>query len=489
MNSKEQIKYNLEQIAKNRNLSGEAVDLIIDLLTYALYHEQVEIANTAKEMSLNDAVLVNSKIALCCNNMYSVYRGKNPRLKLKIKVNSVLNKNRFDKIYESNSFKVYCNRILSINPSPDPIILGETLGEDGKYHDNDDLIISKDDIIQQSYTIDNIQDTYYIDIIDPTTTNHYSNLSEDIIVGIEDGNTEYTEYKTTRIFSDHCKSFGSNEKIFVLTIPDYGIRLYKKDRFVVNSRVYVKVFKYTTLDDINESELNKIVIPGTETLVYSETTGLKYDIVDTIRRQDLESLQYEVNLAGRVNHEIQSNSDVSYLFNEVFIDKVIMSAYKYVADEVSRSNDKLFIWYILKPGAEITDQDQIDFKTQYCSYFVCEQVEIIEATEVPVVLELDVVTDDTSENIYDQVQSILNEYTYKLGMKLNKELLISQISKIDTIKYVQNLDYDTTVDHDFDIGCLSELDSSYGIETDEEDPIMVPDQYYTITPNINFIQE
>ena len=124
MISKEELRENLVQIASNNGISGESVDLLIDLITYSKYHEQFEIVNAIQENNLSTARLINSKIRMCMNVMYPVYRGKNARVKLNFINNTLINKNKFDILYSSNTFKVYAENSINLTPSIDSGISG-----------------------------------------------------------------------------------------------------------------------------------------------------------------------------------------------------------------------------------------------------------------------------------------------------------------------------------------------------------------------------
>jgi hypothetical protein len=308
MISKKQIKESLLAIAENHNYSGESVEILTDLASYILFYNQTEIANVAQESSLVTAKLLNSKIKACMDVMYSVYRGRNASISLNFKSNTLINFKKFDQIYESNGFFIYAEEpIFRTSGSADEAksVTG-ILCKSPKYEI--ELIISE-------------KNKYYIDIaIDRTIL---SNLSEDIKVTIDD-----VEYQTTRNFYDHVNSSinldDGLDKLFILTIPNYGIRIFKRgyrtetkgwvladkvtrnnlnidilptatsiDKLPVgagegpyiidgniyvwtdtklvehgyfrpNTKVNIQCFRYTVLADINSYEVPDIIIPGTE---------------------------------------------------------------------------------------------------------------------------------------------------------------------------------------------------------------------------------
>lgn len=492
MNSKEDIRDALLRIADNYKMRGEAVEMAVELVTYALFHEQVAIANTAKEMSLTDAVLMDSKIAQCANVMYSVFRGKCPTVRLNLHFTAIVNKGRLDTLYEGNTFNLYAAEPISETPD----------GSDDSTRQVE-AILSKYDVIDRTYDI--TKDNYTGLEVTDDDGNTINNISDDIIVqvlqrneGMDSGDGSAREYAVTRIFSDHCKSVGNGEMIFALTIPGFGVRLYKKGNFTIGTSVRVKAVIYTTLSSINTDALNRISISGATLMESSHmeddpdnalgrvevvTPALEYD--GEVERPEVDTIPYLANYAGRVSHQIQSNSDVNYFFSEVFIDRVMSSTFKFfkkgsvLPDDFGNipeegktvGNDCLYIWYIKKKNARsISVEESGDFATNYGSYFLNGNIIIKEGTEIKVKLELDVVLDST-ETISEDVESILeSDFNHRLGSTLNKELLRAKISKLTHLSYIKTF----------------ELTAPSG--TDISQPLP-PGQYYTITAEINYTLE
>lgn len=492
MNSKEEIRDALLQIADNYKMRGEAVEMAVELVTYALFHEQVAIANTAKEMSLTDATLMDSKIAQCANVMYSVYRGRCPIVRLNLHFIAKVNKSKFDTLYEGNTFNLYASHPITETPD----------GSDDSTKQVE-AIMSKFDLIDRTYDI--TKDNYMGLEITDDNGNTVNDISDDIIVQVlqknegMDSEPEWVEeYAVTRIFSDHCKSFGTNEMIFALTIPGFGVRLFKKGNFTIGTSVRVKAVVYTPLSAINTDALKRISISGA-TLMESRrmeddpdnpsermevvTPAVEYN--GEIERPDVDSLPYLANYAGRVSHQIQSNSDVNYFFSEVFVDRVMSSTFRFfkkgsvlpdnygnIPEEgVSAGEDCLYIWYIKRKNAQsISDNEGTQFANAYGAYFLNGNIIIEEATEIKVKLSLDVVLDST-ETISEDVEAILeSDFNNKLGSTLNKELLRARISKLSHLSYIKMFD----------------LTTNSGTDLSQTLP---PGQYYTIEAEINYTLE
>ena len=63
------------EIANNLQLTGDSVELLVQMMANATYISEVEQVSFANEASLERATLMNSKIQHCVNLMYSVFRG------------------------------------------------------------------------------------------------------------------------------------------------------------------------------------------------------------------------------------------------------------------------------------------------------------------------------------------------------------------------------------------------------------------------------
>ena len=181
----------LRGIANNLNLHGESVEMIVQMLSNALYISEVEHITYSQEASLERASLENSKVQHCVNQMYSVFRGNNPRVIINIKATKLFNFQLYDEIIKSNNFKVYylgyfdkdkqeiVNSPITIYPDTEIAIYG--------------LIASN--IYTSTWTISN-ENRFY--------KNHpESNLSSDLYLR---NITQNSLVDTTRIYSDHIKN-------------------------------------------------------------------------------------------------------------------------------------------------------------------------------------------------------------------------------------------------------------------------------------------
>ena len=509
MISKEELRENLVQIASNNGISGESVDLLIDLITYSKYHEQFEIVNAIQENNLSTARLINSKIRMCMNVMYPVYRGKNARVKLNFINNTLINKNKFDILYSSNTFKVYAENSINLTPSIDSGISGVN-----KYS----LIgiLSKKDLQESTRTV-RANEIYYLDfIIDREVV---SNLSEDVQVFIND-----TEYPTTRSFYDYIQNevpltdndaFLIGDKyytvngvswipipetdvrvkdlkikgelssttllpilpskvldpIFVLTIPDYGIRLYKRGYFKANDVVKIRAIKYTTADEINSDEFDKIIIPGTQlTTVLSKNNVVKRShvlgkdgkptfedngIINEIPRDNERSLLFNANNYSRLQNKTLAKSDINALFTEYFIDQVHSAINWYDGKKNSDGDDTVtfdagtvYIYYVPKIDNDLITTSQMEvFRQKYGSYFITNTLRAESGVLLNVEVQMVLVTKKSVDlmskidSIFTNYSMILNDPNDKESNLLRPKSIFSEISKIPEVDYIDSLVY------------------------------------------------
>jgi hypothetical protein len=454
---------------------------------------------------------MNSKITRCMENMYSVYRGKNARVKLNFKNNTLIKKNKFDLLYESNSFKVYTPVALNLPPS--------TMDVNGVYN----LYQIEGILCKSTKTISEVvidsNNRYYIDV--KLDDHLLSNVSEDILVKI-DG----VEYPTTRNFFTHINkpipvtSDDPLDYIFVLTIPDYGIRLFKKGYregndivgyFKIDSVVTVECLEYTTADDINYSEYNKIIIPGTELIPFNgyQSDGVtpqvpgdtgRSDIIPEIPRDDERSPLYNANYATRTQSSILSSSDVNVLFTEHFIDYVKSSVNSY-----SESDNTLYIYYVPRAIGYSLSNPQVDeFVNLYRSYFITHSIRAVKGELCRIQVSIDLFVNN-SEEILDDITEIFNKYKDILCKRssiqnpvdpefemfdsiLNEKMIRSEISKLSQVAYIDRFYYSkyTLENGQYSINS-SDNNNSFLIPTARVINGLAVPMYYNFELNINYM--
>lgn len=235
------------------------------------------------------------------------------------------------------------------------------------------------------------------------------------------------------------------EKLFILTIPGFGIRIYKRGYFDTNTVVRVRALKYTTVDDINYDEFQKISITGTELVLpvgydkpskdyvvskYTHKDNSKWNdtgIIPEISREDSKSLLYNANVYERLQGKILSNSDLNMLFTDRFIDKVISATNYYIpSPEVQKGTSSItkftegnaMIYYIPRSTQDLIDDVEFenDFVMKYGSYFINKVLSCEAGRLVTITVDASLIVNNTEDDtLQSNILKILNEYAYRLN--------------------------------------------------------------------------
>jgi hypothetical protein len=445
-------------IVDKLGISGESPEVLVQLLANATYISEVEHIIYTQEASLEKATLMNSKIQHCMNEMYSVYRGQCPRIILNLRPSKYFTFNPYDVIATSNNFKVYylgywskdnTGHTLFDGIQYGPITISPNVGNDDTTYPILGFIAKE--TVEEKWETSETTNLYYVESAS-------ENLSNDLLVKLYD-----EVIGTTRLFSEHI----TEGKVFDLTIPSFGSRLYLAD--VLRSReenlsktgtytpANVKVealwFKYTTLDDYNPAELKKVQIRGAELIDFNsefvESHGLILEdqlssgiyVVNGNTRDTLQTIHYRANRDRYVNSIIRTNSDIGTLLEESFPDKVKKGGTSYEFRQTD-SFSYLDIYYVPKNSINLlTEQEKSDFISQKKGYYVTDNIEIMKGYQYTAVFNIDLEL-YSSGSVDSEVKEILLEYQEKFNCNLRELLdeIRSLISKISNVKQVKAID-------------------------------------------------
>jgi len=431
------------EIATNLNLQGDSVEMIVQLLSYASYIEETENIVYAQESSLEKATLLNSKIQLCMNEMYSVFRGQCPRVILNIVPQRYFSFQPFDVIVSSNNFKIYylgyiakddveysnapgMRSVMSdlgtgincvyggktINPgeseltvigllAPDTVRMGWTLGEDN---------------------------LYYVDC--PETL-----LSNDMYATVNGLPVE-----VTRNFSEHVL----RNYLFDLTLTSFGSRLYT-GKMDPSTTIVGTYYRFSRLSEYNESELKKINIRGAKMTSFPDNKWQGVEelvpgvvLIDATVSDDLNTIHYKAYRDRFVNTIIRSNSDIGAVLEEMYPGKVGNTNYEF---NYTTEQSDLTIYYVPKNIQDPLTQDEINrFIEERKAYYVTDQITVQPGEVYRAVISVDVeLYENTS--VDEEISTILLSYGKKFGVNLEEEKdgMITLISKISNVSRVSNL--------------------------------------------------
>lgn len=307
----------LRNIAKNLNLHGESVEMVVQMLANSLFISEVEHIAYSQEASLERATEINSKIQHCVNQMYSVFRGSNPRVIINLKASKLFSFKPHQEIIKSNNYQVYYigyfNETtetiqysdLTVYPETTVTIIG---------------IMSKN-VNTYSWNVTSGNPYYY--------TIPTSDLSGDLYLDISGVRTE-----VTRIFSDHLRK----NIPFDLTLPGYGLRLYYPESFQgtagINKDYYLSVYGYMPLSSISESEKKALKMVGSTVREFGEDRnwilkklnakesypGLIF--IPETPRDAIETIHHKANKYRYSGTYLATNSDLSWMLQEYYPEKI-----------------------------------------------------------------------------------------------------------------------------------------------------------------------
>ena len=463
------------EIARNNGITGDSVELLVQLLANASYISEIENISYVQEASLEKATLVNSKIQHCMNQMYSVFRGRCPRVILKFKPTKYMEFNVYDQIVKSNDFSVYYLGYLSDTgenvkgTKSLPIEEGFVYGPckiNPALSDEDTVtvigLIAKERVDKDWTT--SKYNTYYVETID-------ENLSSDMYVKVEG---EYTD--TTRVFSDHIL----NHYVFDLTTTSWSSRLYiyglfdntverddepteeeiKNDANITINAFY---YKFSRISDYKPAELKKINISGSEMAGfdldkdqlycgYSETAP-GVIIIPEIDREGIDTIHYKANRDRFVSSIVRSNSDVGAVLEEMYPTKVMPYGTNYIyqsSENGSRTNyvfksgndgSRVDLYYVpIDPLILLTDDEINEFVDTKKAYYIVDDIYINPGRQFTAFMNIDLELYKPF-TIDSEISKILKTYEKKFGTDLMASLdeIKTLISKVSNVKQVRDI--------------------------------------------------
>lgn len=474
-------------IAKRLGYQGESINLLTQFLANASYISEVENIAYAREASIDKALLMNSKIQHCMNDMYSVYRGHCPRVVLAVKFLRPVSFMPYDEIIRSGKFSIYYIGYYEKSEEPNSETQEYTWTyEMGHFMGNDQestyYIVGF--LAPQKWTArntTNLYDNYYIE-----SPAEAINLSNDVFVSIDRGGT-IDHPVASRVFADHINDPKKN--VFDLTTTDYGSRIYFID-YVINELEWgstwypstgnpndgssnvgasVTYYEYSKLDDYNLSELQKLQLKGADLVPYNveedriflygkrgwPEKGLVF--IPETSRDLLTTIHYKANRSRHLSTILRSNSDVGHILEELYPEK-IQSGRTYYEFEVHGDVSRLIIYYIpMDSGNLLTEAEIREFRNKRLAYYVIDEEDVDGGIQVypgiewkakfNISLEL---YKNVSENYYSTIKEKLENYENKFNIVFSDELINeikADIAKIPNVKNILefNLNFEDSV--------------------------------------------
>lgn len=458
------------EIARNNGITGDSVELLVQLLANASYISEVENISYVQEASLEKATLVNSKIQHCMNQMYSVFRGRCPRVVLKFKPTKYMEFNVYDPIVKSNDFSVYYLGYLSEDNDTEPQVGTRSLPiEEGFVYgpckinpalSDDDTytvigLLAKEKIDQKWVT--SKLNTYYVETLE-------ENLSSDMYVKVGEGlSSEYTD--TTRVFSDHIL----NHYIFDLTTTSWSSRLYiyglfdttleRDDEITTgeiknDANIYLSAsyYKFSRISDYKPAELKKINISGSEMVEFEDSFFQDHSnykdrevapgviIIPELDREGIETIHYKANRDRYVSSIVRSNSDVGTVLEEMYPSKVMPYGTNYIFQS-GDSGSRVDLYYVPNDSLVLlTDPEIAEFKETKKAYYIVDDIYVNPGRQFTAFMNIDLEL-YKPYTIDSEISEILATYEKRFGIDLEaaSDEIKTLISKVSNVKQVRDL--------------------------------------------------
>lgn len=460
------IENELREVAKSNNMVGDSVELLVKLLAYNRYEALTSTRVSLLESLPDRANNLNSKITHAMNEMYSIYRGYNSTLKVRIKVNGNLQLNKFDKVYSDR------NNTLFYSHWEDDNGVRTEGNYNFSYGREYNIVLIKGTTLEEEILSVDEDNKYLLETLSPNISEIYelsSSVNPDISI------------KTTKDFGLHIdRGLDSslpdyNPLAFDLTIPDYGLRVYAPDdRGFNTSSTYTLRYLPFNSKDIDANDVQKLNIPGARVLLDT------LEVMDHTPREEVSNFLYNLKREAVTQNRTRSNSDIVDSFKASFSKKIK----DVVLGDYDLETDTLTLHYI-PLGSEA--EDPMNFPSPYelseldkstfigkLLYYVTKKINF-----VPLYDKTHATNLDLDINIYmyanidiEEVSKKLKSYEYKIGNTINKHELVGYINSMEGVRYC-------TVDI-FDKNDVENSDTP--IEVKE----LGNDSYFLISPNINY---
>ena len=470
-------------IARRLGYSGESINILVHMLANASYISEVEQISYTREASLDKALYMNSKIQHCMDHMYSVYRGHCPRVVISVNFLRPVAFMPYDEIVRSSNFSIYyigeyikevdTDRVLEVEMNNGGTV--EKPLYKWRYREGQ-LSLSNSDLgqhyivgfIAPSKSTSEITTTYYQNYF---IESKVGNVSNDVCVKLSE--TEEMP-KVSRNFADHILK--PRENVFDLTTTDYGSRIYFMDYFTDldekvewptqtdsgetedtsgnNVKVSVTFYTYSKLDSYNSSELSRILIKGGELIPFDLDSdsnflfgklgfpekGIVY--IRETPRDVLSTIHYKANRSRFLNTILRSNSDIGYILEETYPDKVKSGGtfYKFL----NQGDINLLNIYYIPQGSGLSSEDIQSFRDERGAYYVAEKeyINITPGTKWTAKFDISLeLFKNLNEDYHELVGEKLLEdpYEEKFGILFDDDLIEeikTKISKLDNIKKI-----------------------------------------------------
>ena len=427
METLKQIENKLKDIALSNNLVGDSVDLLIKLLSYTHYESLTSTRVSLLEALPSRAINLNSKIEHAMNEMYSIHRGINSHIRVKVKVTGNISLKKFDKVYSDRRNSFY---YLETELSSGDIISGDYTFSYGQEYILT-LIKSEGVIIQELGVL--TDNKFMVETLNPGVSETYE---------LKEGVGSPTSLLTTKDFSEHLETSLPSEpssklpRLFDLTTTNYGVRFYSPDSSGFNTSINYQL-KYLPYSDseVDETQLNKLILKGFE-VDHSTIVVTPVSPPETIS-----NLLYNLKREAITQSRVRSNDDVVDEFKSKFGSKIVdasLGDYDYQNDIMTlnyiplNSNSPLGV-----PSPQELQPYEEELYKESLLYYVTKNINFEpmydHSNSIPLYVDISMFigSEINVKELTDKIES----YEYKLGGTINLDELLGFINNLEGVKY------------------------------------------------------
>lgn len=350
----------LKDIAISNNYEGATVDGLIYLMASGIYKNQLNVVNTAREVSPSSCTLVNSAIQHAQDKNYSVYRGRNQHILIK-----------YATPIETKQVKKFdvCTRIGKYLL----VYARDYTFESGTRFNGDIELILCEKLIEE--TLSSSLKKY--------TRSSTSDLTEDLAFYVNDKESEYVNNLNISLTENNYINQTCDTPYLILTDTDYGVICWSYDNindtiFDTNFTYKIKSPEYLT-ECIEEDAIQSI--PGfdiTKTLENTNGRGNEDGITlltNLVREENVDNIYIESSAAEHAGNIIRSIDDIKSIFLNYFAMANIKSCKCYL------TKAKIQIIYLLEDKNKQIPNMDIEAFQRYLAkaYYVTQEIEIRKA--------------------------------------------------------------------------------------------------------------
>jgi len=378
----------------DHGIQDDLSKLSASILSKYLYLHQIQDISILLEQSFSRCKMLNSRIQHAADNFYSVNRGSNRLISLsELGCTERVEVKKFDLISTYGDFKLFYAQDYTHNN------LGATFTFNAYF------------ALSSGSEVFNGDGKLYHDV-------NSDNISEDIIVFDSEGK----ELTTTKYISDLYLTENAKD-IAIITLPNYRVRLWKKNGFLP-SETYTVKYLHSPDESINEIDLKSIKsLPG-----YIKSASTKVNEINSTvyKLSDNDKIYlYTIN-SLKFKDTMKSVNSLDVMIKENFPE---FKGFKTVIDR-----SKIDVHYVIdySTDIEISPNRVNAFNELARSYYITQQINFILAEEY-LIEDYKIKISYSEELNFDVCNNIVNDYQSKVGEAFNPYQLIADLMSSDEL--------------------------------------------------------